>query len=126
MTQDHPLVRLEVLVLIAIGGFAGSNLRYFVNGLIPGLGGTLVVNVLGSFVLAALTFASVDSELLLFIGTGVCGSFTTYSSFSFETVHLWETGERARAIVNALGNLIGAGLAIGLAWATVQLLAGVV
>lgn len=123
------MVAIDPAHIVGTGGALGALLRHAVGQrseteAFPA--GTLTVNVLGSFVLAALTFASVDNELLLFIGTGACGSFTTFSSFSFETVRLWETGEPARATVNALGNLAGAGLAIGLAWVAVQLLAGVI
>ena len=82
--------------------------------------GTFVVNVLGSFVLGLVAFAGVGGEVALLVGTGACGSFTTFSSFSFETVRLWETGERGRATANAAGNLLGAGVALALAWALVQ------
>jgi CrcB protein len=82
----------------------------------------VTVNVVGSFVLALVTFLGASHEAALLVGTGACGSFTTFSSFSFETVRLWETGERALASANALGNLVGAGVAVGAAW----LLAGLV
>jgi CrcB protein len=82
------------------------------------------VNVVGSFALALVTFLGASSEVALLVGTGACGSFTTFSSFSFETVRLWETGERARAAVNAAGNLAAAGLAIGAAWLLAGLLGG--
>lgn len=114
---EHVLDRLEVLVLVAIGGFAGSNLRFLVGGLLPGIPGTLAVNVLGSFALALVTVLGADQDVLLFVGVGACGSFTTFSSFAFETVRLFETGERLRAVTNAGLNLVGALLAIGLAWA---------
>lgn len=50
-------------------------------------------------------FAGLSNELVLFVGVGACGSFTTYSSFGFETVRLWETGDRLRASIYALGTL---------------------
>lgn len=84
--------------------------------------GTLTVNVLGSFALGLFTFAGLGDRLLLLLGTGACGSFTTFSSFSYETVRLYETGERARAVVNAAANLCGSLGAIGLAWLLVALL----
>ncbi|MFB6254011.1 MAG: CrcB family protein, partial [Halobacteriaceae archaeon] len=76
--------------------------------------------VIGSFSLGLFTFFNLDHSLLLLLGTGVCGSFTTFSSFSFETVRLWETGEQLRAAVNAGGNLVGSGLALGFAWLIAQ------
>jgi CrcB protein len=77
------------------------------------------VNVIGSFVLGAATFAGPGPDTLLFVGTGACGSFTTFSSFSFDTVRLWETGDRVRAAAYAAANLLGALAAIGLAWLVV-------
>ena len=89
--STHPLVRLEVLVLIGIGGFAGANLRYFVALLLPGLSGTLLVNVAGSFVLGFVLYEALYSELLarqthFVVGTGFLSSFTTYSTFALESV----------------------------------------
>lgn len=86
--------------IVGPGGAIGALLRYAVNQQIENEAfpaGTSTVNVSGSFVLAALTFASVNDDVLLFLGTGMCGSFTTFSSFSFETVRLWETNDRPRA-----------------------------
>ncbi|MFB6124754.1 MAG: fluoride efflux transporter CrcB [Halanaeroarchaeum sp.] len=109
--------------LVGAGGVLGALARHFVSERIETDGfplGTYAVNVLGSFVLGLLTFGGVHSDLALFLGTGACGSFTTFSSFSFETVRLWETGERYRATVNALGTLASAGAAIALAWGLLQ------
>lgn len=105
--------------IVGTGGAIGALLRYAVNERIETESfpaGTFTVNVVGSFVLAALTFAGASNEVLLLFGTGVCGSFTTFSSFSFETVRLWETNDRIRAVLNAGGNFFGAGVAIGIAW----------
>lgn len=105
--------------LVGVGGAVGALLRTLVGELVdveayPA--STLAVNVIGSFALGALTFAGVGGDAALLLGTGVCGSFTTFSSFAVETVRLWETGERLRAVVNAATNLLGAGAAIALAW----------
>jgi CrcB protein len=105
--------------LVGIGGAIGASLRYLVGEAVPSEQfpfGTLVVNVLGSFALGIVTFAAASNELALFVGTGICGSFTTYSSFSVETVRLWETGSRLRAAVYAGGTLCLCLLAVGLAW----------
>jgi CrcB protein len=113
------MVELDPAHVVGAGGALGAVLRYLVTrrvdvGSLPA--GTFLVNVVGSFVLAFVTFAGADSRMLLFVGTGACGSFTTFSSFSVETVRLWESGDRGRAIGNAVGTLAGAVLAIGLAW----------
>jgi fluoride exporter len=116
---------LDPAHIVGTGGAIGALCRHFVSERIDAEGfpiGTLTVNVVGSFVLGLITFLSIDNQLALLLGTGACGSFTTFSSFSFETVRLWETGERFRATANGLGNLVGAGIAIGLAWGAVQLL----
>jgi CrcB protein len=113
------MVSLEPAHLVGTGGAIGALLRYTVGQLVDGESfpiSTLTVNVVGSFVLGLVTFAGVNGSALLLIGTGACGSFTTFSSFSFETVRLWETGEKRRAVGNATVNLVGAGAAIGVAW----------
>jgi CrcB protein len=84
--------------------------------------GTGVINLSGSFVLGVITGAvlyhGVLPDLRLVLGTGFCGGYTTFSTFSFETIRLLETG-RARAavgnvVLNTAGGLLlaGAGLAL--------------
>lgn len=105
--------------LVGVGGALGAVLRYWV-GLeieredVPA--STFVVNVLGTFLLGLLAFSGVGGDAMLFVGTGACGSFTTFSSFSFETVRAWETGRRRLAAGYALGTLVAAGGALGAAW----------
>jgi CrcB protein len=113
------VVAFDPAHVVGTGGAVGALLRHYVGGLVdveeyPA--GTLTVNVLGSFALGLFTFVGLGDTWMLLLGTGMCGSFTTFSSFSFETVRLWETGERARAVGNALGNLAGAGFALTAAW----------
>ena len=91
MTESHPLLTVETVVLVGIGGFAGSNLRYFVGSLVPGLQGTLVVNALGSFALGFLLYEAmhlgvIADETRLVAATGFLSSFTTYSTFAVQTV----------------------------------------
>lgn len=105
--------------LVAVGGILGAVARHLVSEAVDSESfpfGTLTVNVVGSFVLASVTFLNLDDELLLLVGTGACGSFTTFSSFSFNAVRLWETDESLKSVVYALANLVGALLAIGVAW----------
>lgn len=63
------------------------------------------MNVVGSFVLGLVAFAETTGDVALFLGVGACGSFTTYSSFSFQTVRLWEAGDRRGAVGYAVGTL---------------------
>jgi fluoride exporter len=93
MAGTHPLNRLESLVLIAVGGFAGSNLRYLVGSFVPGAEGTLLVNTLGSFLLGFVVYEALFSTLLAdrtrtVLGTGFLSSFTTYSTFAVQSIAL--------------------------------------
>jgi len=109
---------LDPAHVVGAGGALGALLRYWVGQRVDVEGfplGTVTVNVGGSFLLGLVTFGGLEGQLALLLGTGLCGSFTTYSSFSFETVRLYETGERARAAANAAGTLLACLLATGLA-----------
>ncbi|MFP8951997.1 fluoride efflux transporter FluC [Natrialbaceae archaeon A-arb3/5] len=90
MADDHPLVRLETLALIGIGGFAGSNLRFFALGLFSEIQAVLLVNVLGSFALGFLVYEAEYADLVgrrsrLVFTTGFLSSLTTYSTFAVQT-----------------------------------------
>lgn len=104
--------------LVGVGAVIGAVCRYAVGESLPDEqfpAGTLAVNVLGSFLLGLVVFAGFERGILQFVGVGFCGAFTTYSSFSFETVRLWETGERVRAGLYAGGTLVLAVAGVGLA-----------
>jgi len=116
------VVTIEPAHLVGTGGAIGALCRHYLAAAVEIDGfplGTLTVNVIGSFVLGLVTFAAPDNTVVLLVGTGACGSFTTFSSFSFDTVRLWEVGARKKAVANASVNLLGALLAIGLAWGVV-------
>ena len=90
MTAAHPLGRLETLALIGIGGFAGSNLRYFALGLLSDLQAVLLVNVVGCFVLGFLVYEAeytdyIGRESRIVFTTGFLSSLTTYSTFAIQT-----------------------------------------
>ena len=95
---------LKTILLVGFGGFLGSIARYFLSKLnlhydwlsIPV--GTLSVNVLGSFIIGFLTGISAKSELIsaewrLFLMVGICGGFTTFSSFTSENLMLMHNGQ---------------------------------
>ncbi|MCB0914860.1 MAG: fluoride efflux transporter CrcB [Actinobacteria bacterium] len=77
--------------------------------------GTWTINMLGSLALGWLLGAHsagwLGSAWLTLLGTGFCGGFTTYSTFSFETVRLWEQGARRTAVLYLVVSL-GSGLAL--------------
>jgi fluoride exporter len=89
-------------LLVAVGGGLGAVLRYSVEGAVaprqrgPFPLSTLIVNLSGSLALGLLAGAAVAGHVsttwLLFLGTGVVGGFTTFSTFTYETVRLIEDG----------------------------------
>ena len=105
---------LRILLGIAIGGALGTVARYALNIAIqtrfadPFPLGIMVINVGGSFILGFLMRLSLETtamspELRLFLTTGFCGGFTTFSTFSYDALTLFETG----AVRAAWGYLIG-------------------
>lgn len=124
MTADGFVGDAVTLVMIALGGAGGALLRYGI-GRAAQLGGvsfptgTLVVNLTGAFALGFLaTFllerTTVSPELRLGLTIGVLGAYTTFSTFSMETLELLNDGEWAFAILNVLVSVTGSVL---LAWA---------
>ncbi len=106
-------------ILIGIGGAFGAVLRYTVGQLLrswPFPWATLIVNVLGSFILAVVLLAMSNDAVTLLIGVGFCGAFTTFATFSYQTVELWEEGRFDAAVVNASMNLILSLGGFGLGW----------
>lgn len=90
MTVDHPLARLETLALIAIGGFAGANLRFFALGLLSEVQAVVVVNALGSLALGFVVYEAEYADLIgrrsrIVFTTGFLSSLTTYSTFALQT-----------------------------------------
>lgn len=84
------------IVAVGIGGFIGASIRFYLSGkLNPKDGGaipygTLVVNLLGSFLLGYIVQQQMEDVYLLFIGTGFLGAFTTFSTFHKELMELKE------------------------------------
>ncbi|MFF7607693.1 fluoride efflux transporter CrcB [Streptomyces parvulus] len=107
-------------LLVAAGGMVGAPLRYLTDRAVQSRHdsvfpwGTFTVNVAGCLALGLLTGATLagaaGSELRLLLGTGLCGALTTYSTFSYETLRLAETGSRLPAVLNVLAS-VAAGLA---------------
>lgn len=94
---------MHSILLIGIGGFIGAILRYLVstgiqNGSETFPYGTLAVNIIGSFLLSLIMFASesytfIDEKTRIFLTIGLLGAFTTMSTFSFETFKFIEKGQ---------------------------------
>ena len=127
LVSPAPLAGVPDPALVAVGGAVGAVARHLLGSAVDREGfplGTLTVNGLGSFLLGLLVFWPVGGDALLLAGTGACGAFTTFSSFSVSTVRLWERGDRARAALFVAGNTLLAGGAVGLAAAVVALVGG--
>lgn len=112
---------MNALLLVGIGGLCGAIGRYLVGAVLPSTAATtMTVNVAGSFALGALVAMSLGDPLLLALGTGFCGAFTTFSSFAVETVRLAEAGESRTAFVYATVMAVAAITAIALGGALVM------
>jgi len=109
-------------VLVALGGAAGSILRYLTDRRVqawrdsPFPFGTLTVNVAGSFVLGFLSgwllHGAEPSSIRSLVAVGFCGGLTTFSTFGYETVRLVLEKTRLYAVLNVLVTVV-AGLASG-------------
>jgi CrcB protein len=106
-------------VLIAIGSALGGMGRYFVSGVVTTLTGgtfpygTMLVNISGCLVIGFFaTLTGPDGRWLVgtparqFVMIGLCGGYTTFSSFSLETLYLARAGEWMSATANAAGSVI--------------------
>jgi CrcB protein len=102
-------------LLIALGGAAGSLMRYLVSGWVQrGFGpafpwGTFVVNLTGCFAMGLLAglfqhrFLA-GSEIRLLLLVGLLGGYTTFSTFTLETLRLVQDGSLAAAAMNGMGS----------------------
>jgi CrcB protein len=102
---------------VAIGGAIGTTGRYWLSGVVARLigetfpWGTLVINVTGSFIIGFFaTLTGPDGRIFVgstarqFVMIGICGGYTTFSSFSLQTLNLMNDGEWLRAGANVGGS----------------------
>ncbi len=110
------------VLLVAAGGALGAAARYLLGGFVqarlgPGFPwGTFFVNVTGSFligvVLVLVERDALPSEARLFLAVGILGGYTTFSTFSYETLQLLVAGNAGGVLLNALGQLLVGFLAV--------------
>jgi len=115
-----------LIALLLVGGAVGAPARYLVDGAVQDRlhgvfpWGTFVINVSGSLVLGVVTglvlYHGLGDLPRAAVGTGFCGAYTTFSTYSYESVRLLEDGEIGRACLNAFGSVV-----VGLAAAGVGL-----
>lgn len=107
---------------VGLGGFAGSVLRYLI-GLVPlrpqsGFPAkTFLINILGSFAIGLIAAAAAKNKnlnpnLILFLKVGICGGFTTFSSFALETSDLLKAGAAPTAVLYAVLSMAAGVLAV--------------
>lgn len=103
-------------IVVGIGGFAGSVCRYLI-GLIPVTGKsgfpvkTFLINIIGSFLIGLIAAAaakngSLNPRIILFLKVGICGGFTTFSSFALETGDLVKNGDVGIAVLYAVLSMV--------------------
>jgi len=124
-------MRLLLFVAVASGGLVGAPSRYLVDRAITNRfdsdlpWGTFTINMTGSLLFGILTGLSLGHHLpaipKALLATGFCGAYTTFSTFTYETVRLIEDGQLGEAAGNVMGSVViglaaaAAGLAMGLA-----------
>ncbi|MEA2776053.1 MAG: fluoride exporter [Acetobacteraceae bacterium] len=106
-------------IAVALGGAIGSVGRFWLTGVMMALTGprfpwgTLLINALGSFVIglvAGLTLTTgriaMHPDVRIFLMTGICGGFTTFSAFSLQTLELLQSGDTVSAMGYAIGSVV--------------------
>ncbi len=106
-------------IAVAVGGALGSVARFWLAGAMAVLTGprfpwgTLLINVLGSFIIglvAGLTLTparvGMHPDIRIFLMTGICGGFTTFSAFSLQTLELLQNGDVVPAFGYAVGSVV--------------------
>ncbi len=106
---------MKNIIFIALGGSIGAVGRYLISRYFDNSFplsnipiGTLAVNMIGGFLIGSLFalfhYYSVSSEIRLFLAIGILGAFTTFSSFSFETINLFKQNGITYALLNVTLN----------------------
>ena len=105
---------IKNLLLVGLGGAVGSMLRYAIGLLINSKHfpyATLAVNIIGSFIIGIIFAMSVREEALssqwkLFLATGICGGFTTFSAFTLENMELLQSGKTGMVLIYILLSIV--------------------
>lgn len=110
---------LKNFLWVGLGGAVGSMLRYAVTLLAAALQissnwATVTVNIVGSFLIGLLMSVCGQSTLLLLLTVGLCGGFTTFSTFSSQSLALFQNGQPMLALAYIFGTLVFCLLAVWL------------
>jgi len=119
-------------LFLAIGGTAGTLLRYLLSGFVSNLTkgifpyGTLVINLIGAFLIGIFWGMSArfefSYEIKVFLFIGILGSFTTFSTYTLETINLFQDGEIKLAALNLIISNLGGLILVILGMMTARLL----
>jgi CrcB protein len=117
------------LLIVAAGGALGSIARFLIYVIFPKNNfpvNTLIINIAGSFVIGLLYAISlrqnnISETTLLFWATGICGGFTTFSTFSLENIQLLQSGKVFPAILYTIISITGGLLACWLGYKLLQI-----
>lgn len=99
-------------VLIAVGGAAGSLVRYSLGKFISERSssdfpiGTFIINITGAILLGFISTIGISGNMMLLLGDGFFGAYTTFSTFMFEGFNLFEEKQKLNALIYILGSLI--------------------
>ncbi|HEU4549521.1 MAG TPA: fluoride efflux transporter CrcB [Rhizomicrobium sp.] len=109
---------MAMYLAVALGGALGTAGRYFVSGLVANAfgetfpWGTLIINITGSFIIGFFSTLTAPEGRLMVSGVtrqlvmvGICGGYTTFSSFSLQTLNLMRDGEWVPAAGNVMGSV---------------------
>jgi CrcB protein len=113
------IMALQMYLAVAAGGALGTVARFFLSGVVANAfgetfpWGTLIINVTGSFVIGFFgTLTGPDGRVMVsgtirqLVMVGICGGYTTFSSFSLQTLNLVEDGEWLYASGNVIGSVV--------------------
>ena len=126
---------MKLYLIVALGSGIRGMLRYYISDIVQKNSaslfpfGTLTVNIIGSFIIGLVIFyldslKIISSEMRLFLTIGLCGGLTTFSTFSYETVKLFQDSEFHLAGANILLNVILTIIAVYLAYILSKLIIG--
>ena len=114
-------ISITAILAVALGGALGATLRYLLVIFTQRSSGfpiaTLFANLLGSFILGLIVSITIETKMFsetyrLFLAVGFAGALTTFSTFSLETIQLWQASNYLAAVFNILLNLSLTSLAL--------------
>ena len=122
------------LLLVVVGSGLGGGLRYLLGGLIqtryPTFPvGTITINITGSYLIALISYLSITGGMIgpdvrLALTTGIMGGYTTYSTFNYESLSLFQRNDVLLGMTNIVVTVIGALIAGWLGVVTGRLVVG--